>query len=117
MTDTIFSRDIHEILKFFKITESKFCKSMYSKIEFLYKDISSCTGASSTVVIILLVVLTDWTSLTFFFDGIPQNAIKTKLNPLFHIADVVIVNELPRTASNKIMRRVLRDNYIANRDK
>ena len=45
-----------------------------------------------------------------------QNAIKLKLNPLFHISDVVLVTELPRTASNKIMRRVLRDNYVAQRD-
>ena len=46
-----------------------------------------------------------------------QIAIKTKLNPLFHISDVVLVTELPRTASNKIMRRVLRDMYVQNRDK
>ncbi len=45
-----------------------------------------------------------------------QNAIKTKLNPLFHISDVVLVDSLPRTASNKIMRRVLRDQYIEARD-
>ena len=49
--------------------------------------------------------------------SICQNAIKSKLNPLFHISDIVLVTELPRTASNKIMRRVLRDNYIAQRDK
>jgi acetyl-CoA synthetase len=46
--------------------------------------------------------------------SICQGAIKTKLNPLFHIYDVVLVTELPRTASNKIMRRVLRDNYMTN---
>jgi len=45
-----------------------------------------------------------------------QLAIKTKLNPLFHISDVLLVSHLPRTASNKIMRRVLRDNYIDSRD-
>jgi len=45
--------------------------------------------------------------------SICQGAIKTKLNPLFHIYDVVLVDELPRTASNKIMRRVLRDNYMS----
>jgi acetyl-CoA synthetase len=46
-----------------------------------------------------------------------QNAIKTKLNPLFHISDVVLVDILPRTASNKIMRRVLRDQYVDARDR
>eukprot|EP00536_Pseudo-nitzschia_multiseries_P001634 jgi/Psemu1/181537/e_gw1.21.18.1 len=40
-----------------------------------------------------------------------QTSIKTKLNPLFGISDVVIADSLPRTASNKVMRRVLRDNY------
>jgi acetyl-CoA synthetase len=30
---------------------------------------------------------------------------------LFKIHDVVLVKSLPRTASNKVMRRVLRDEY------
>ena len=38
-----------------------------------------------------------------------QSAIREHLNPLFRIHDVVVVDTLPRTASNKIMRRVLRD--------
>ena len=38
-----------------------------------------------------------------------QSAIREHLNPLFRIHDVVVVDALPRTASNKIMRRVLRD--------
>lgn len=40
-----------------------------------------------------------------------QELIKTELNPLFRIHDVVVVDELPRTASNKIMRRRLRARY------
>ncbi len=40
-----------------------------------------------------------------------QKLIKQKLNPLFKIYDVVVTSKLPRTASNKIMRRVLRDAY------
>ncbi len=40
-----------------------------------------------------------------------QKLIKQKLNPLFKIYDVVIIEKLPRTASNKIMRRVLRQAY------
>ena len=40
-----------------------------------------------------------------------QAAIREHLNPLFKIHDVVIVDSLPRTASNKVMRRVLRENY------
>jgi acetyl-CoA synthetase len=38
-----------------------------------------------------------------------QTAINQRLNPLFKIYDVVIVDTLPRTASNKVVRRVLRD--------
>ncbi|OFW58725.1 MAG: AMP-dependent synthetase [Actinobacteria bacterium RBG_16_64_13] len=40
-----------------------------------------------------------------------QRAIAAKLNPLFKIQDVVLASVLPRTASNKVMRRVLRDEY------
>ncbi|MCX7594983.1 MAG: AMP-dependent synthetase, partial [Fischerella sp.] len=40
-----------------------------------------------------------------------QAAINQRLNPLFKIHDIVIVDALPRTASNKVMRRVLRDRY------
>lgn len=35
-----------------------------------------------------------------------------KLNPLFKIHDLVIVDSLPRTASNKLMRRELRTRYV-----
>ena len=38
-----------------------------------------------------------------------QTALSEHLNPLFRIHDVVIVDALPRTASNKVMRRLLRD--------
>ena len=37
-----------------------------------------------------------------------QTQLSAHLNPLFRIHDVVIVDALPRTASNKIMRRLLR---------
>jgi len=40
-----------------------------------------------------------------------QQHINTQLNPLFKIYDLIFINELPKTASNKIMRRLLRDNY------
>jgi acetyl-CoA synthetase len=41
-----------------------------------------------------------------------QKAIAQHLNPLFKIYDLVIVDVLPRTASNKVMRRVLRAQFI-----
>ncbi|MGK7906056.1 MAG: AMP-binding protein [Synechococcus sp.] len=40
-----------------------------------------------------------------------QAAIGQHLNPMFKIRDLRIVNELPRTASHKVMHRVLRDRY------
>jgi acetyl-CoA synthetase len=42
---------------------------------------------------------------------IAQKAIAAKLNPLFRVHDVCVVDTLPRTASNKVMRRVLRTQY------
>ena len=41
-----------------------------------------------------------------------QKSIKSNLNPLFGISDVVVTKSLPRTASNKVMRRLLRDDYL-----
>ncbi|MCP4781960.1 MAG: AMP-binding protein [Fuerstiella sp.] len=41
-----------------------------------------------------------------------QQLIKSRLNPLFRIHKVVLVDQLPRTASNKIMRRTLRDAWL-----
>lgn len=40
-----------------------------------------------------------------------QARIKSDLNPLYRIHEVVVVDELPRTASNKVMRRELRAKY------
>lgn len=47
-------------------------------------------------------------------DSAMRQAVKTQLNPLFKIHDVVWVDALPRTASNKVMHRVLRDQYREN---
>lgn len=40
-----------------------------------------------------------------------QQAIKRELNPLFKIHDLLLVAALPRTASNKVIRRVLREQW------
>ncbi|MBX9853100.1 MAG: AMP-binding protein [Cytophagaceae bacterium] len=41
-----------------------------------------------------------------------QQQITTKLNPLFKIAEIIEIKTLPRTASNKLMRRELRKEYM-----
>ena len=46
-----------------------------------------------------------------------QTAIKCDLNPLFKIHDVVLVEALPRTASNKTLRRALRDRYLSEHER
>ncbi|KAG8098651.1 hypothetical protein GUJ93_ZPchr0013g36567 [Zizania palustris] len=49
-----------------------------------------------------------------------QRAIQKNLNPLFKVSYVQVVNEFPRTVSNKLLRRVLRDQLnqqLANRSK
>ena len=38
--------------------------------------------------------------------------IRKELNPLFKIYDLILIDQLPRTASNKLMRRSLRDQYL-----
>ena len=40
-----------------------------------------------------------------------KNLIRKELNPLFKVADLVKIDTLPRTASNKVMRRKLRELY------
>ncbi len=40
-----------------------------------------------------------------------QEIIKKQLSPLFKVSEVLTTDQLPRTASNKIMRRILRDQY------
>jgi acetyl-CoA synthetase len=40
-----------------------------------------------------------------------QGIIKQQLNPLFKIKEVVLIDQLPRTASNKVMRRLLREQF------
>lgn len=40
-----------------------------------------------------------------------QQAISSGLNPLFKVHDVVLIEALPRTASNKVLRRQLRAEY------
>jgi acetyl-CoA synthetase len=44
-----------------------------------------------------------------------QSAIKRDLNPLFKMHDLILIEALPRTATNKVMRRELRAQYTSSR--
>jgi acetyl-CoA synthetase len=44
-----------------------------------------------------------------------QKTIKRDLNPLFKIYELVLIDALPRTASNKVIRRMLRDQWCHGR--
>ena len=46
--------------------------------------------------------------------GSLQTKLKTELNPAFRIRDVVLVGELPRTATGKVKRKELRTLYTSN---
>ncbi|MBL8889327.1 MAG: AMP-binding protein [Planctomycetaceae bacterium] len=43
-----------------------------------------------------------------------NQAIREQLNPLFKVSQVCLVSQLPRTASNKILRRTLRDQWLTS---
>jgi acetyl-CoA synthetase len=44
-----------------------------------------------------------------------QRALRAHLNPLFKLTAVSVTAGLPRNASNKVMRRVLRDGLLQSR--
>jgi acetyl-CoA synthetase len=60
---------------------------------------------------LVVFVVTDGTHADADLRTTLQERIRSRLNPLFRIHDVVVVPALPRTASNKVMRRELRKKY------
>lgn len=61
--------------------------------------------------LIIYVVLMSHQQPPELLKNVLQTVLKQRLNPLFKIHAVTVVESLPRTASNKVMRRVLRDRY------
>ncbi len=68
-------------------------------------------GGPDNLVLFLVLQAGQFTEPTHWKRQVAQ-VIREKLSPLYHVADVVIVSELPRTASNKVMRRLLRKQYV-----
>jgi acetyl-CoA synthetase len=69
------------------------------------------TGGGRNQLVIYAVLQEDVRADSEKLKTILQEAIDRHNNPLFKIYDVRIVESLPRTASNKVMRRKLRDLY------
>ena len=65
-------------------------------------------GGGPSRLVVFLVPVADDPRPAGDFKPLLQQAVRTQLNPLFHIAEVRLVASLPRTASNKVMRRELR---------
>ncbi|VAV82648.1 Acetoacetyl-CoA synthetase, partial [hydrothermal vent metagenome] len=42
-----------------------------------------------------------------------KKIIRNRLNPLFKVSDLKLIDKLPRTASGKVMRRKLREKYYS----
>ena len=70
--------------------------------------VSPTGGGPSQLVIYAVPATSEGVSTKQELHAALQTALSAHLNPLFRIHDVVIVDALPRTASNKIMRRLLR---------
>ena len=71
--------------------------------------VSPKDGGPSQLVIYVVLIQPESAAIKQELHANLQAALSEHLNPLFRIHDVVIVDALPRTASNKVMRRLLRD--------
>lgn len=68
-------------------------------------------GGGPSLLVVFVVPRSETKNDANAFKTLMQKQIREKLNPLFKIDDIVVVLSLPRTASNKVMRRTLRAQY------
>ena len=88
-------------------------ETVLSKLDFVRESAAiavTAIGGGPSNLVIYLVPESDKISKIEMLNEM-QLAIHQGLNPLFKIKDCFLVNTLPRTASNKIMRRKLRQAY------
>ena len=69
------------------------------------------TGGGPERLVVFVVASPEVTLDTDDLRDLMQQAIRTGLNPLFKVHEVIEIPALPRTASNKVMRRSLRSSY------
>ena len=67
-------------------------------------------GGPDRLVVFVVLESSDDVDATALLDE-ARTLVRERLNPLFRVNDVVVVDALPRTASHKVMRRLLRDGY------
>jgi acetyl-CoA synthetase len=72
-------------------------------------------GPEKLVVYAVVMPETDATELARELARELNAMLASQINPLFKIHDLVIIDALPRTASNKLMRRTLRARYLEGR--
>jgi acetyl-CoA synthetase len=88
-------------------------EAVLNKLDFIKESaaiaVTPKNGGPSLLVVFYVENLTNLSSEEKIFQA--KNAIAKQLNPLFKVTDLVKIEQLPRTASNKIMRRKLRDSY------
>jgi len=89
-------------------------EEVINQLEFIKESaaiaISPKNGGPSQLVIYVIVIpsnLTDEEQLKM-----AKLIIREKLNPLFKVEELIKIEQLPRTASGKVMRRKLRDLYL-----
>ncbi|WP_298364731.1 AMP-binding protein [uncultured Lutibacter sp.] len=88
-------------------------ESVINKLDFVKESaaiaVSPKNGGPSELVVYYVEIASEKTSKEKFVEA--KNCIKKQLNPLFKLTDLIKIDILPRTASNKVMRRKLRDLY------
>ncbi|MDV7186623.1 AMP-binding protein [Lutibacter sp. TH_r2] len=89
-------------------------EAVINKLDFVNESaaiaVSPKNGGPSELVVYSVEFTSEKTSEEKYIEA--KNCIKKQLNPLFKLVDLVEIEKLPRTASNKVMRRKLRDLYL-----
>ncbi|SDW13077.1 acetyl-CoA synthetase [Lutibacter oricola] len=88
-------------------------EAVINKLDFVKESaaiaVSPKSGGPSELVVYFVEISSEKTSKEKYIEA--KSSIKKQLNPLFKLIDLVGIDKLPRTASNKIMRRKLRSLY------
>eukprot|EP00428_Durinskia_dybowskii_P071839 CAMPEP_0170407468 /NCGR_PEP_ID=MMETSP0117_2-20130122/28262_1 /TAXON_ID=400756 /ORGANISM="Durinskia baltica, Strain CSIRO CS-38" /LENGTH=721 /DNA_ID=CAMNT_0010664715 /DNA_START=17 /DNA_END=2182 /DNA_ORIENTATION=- len=100
-------------IKVSSVEIERVCNEVNGVLETAAIAVSPAGGGPSRLIIFAIVHADMQAELTAdMLKVMLQQSVKTLLNPLFHVGEVVLAEKLPRTASNKVMRRVIRDEYL-----